>query len=588
MKRFRLISLLLIALLAFVATSCGDDDDDDNDSGDDDSTDDDDDLVDDDDDNDDDAVDDDDDNDTVLPPALLPGPGELGYNAALEDLARMYDRAFHAFITPGQGVNTEAVVPAANTADRKLMEDFITETDGWDFEAYSGKAVFDVITSYAKVAGLYGGVGIAADAYRYGIYRDRGYPAAEAAIAREQLKTSIEALHIVTAITGVPGVVARGFTRIDIPGNAASTPLTPLFDGYGNPLPIEKDNGTWRADNSGGDYPEYIWEDSCSRDMFIGWCTALAAVWEVIKDDPEFSQATKDTLQEDARLIGMSFSTVQASGFDLEVMDADGRTTYHGMLNENAIDRIYLPWLPIDNGFNAVMALGCVSALAYAAEDEELNSYLNDVLVADRKLHKIFERQMVGSDLWIQSNFSGYNMEFQGAILASRYNANPAVQEAVAIALEIHMYDHEIFHLRQPREQQQSFYDFVYAAGIAGSNAWTPAHSEFDEEAVLNGTITLMSFPVPPYWDYAVENCDAAEIEAGWCEMLDGTMNRYFGPVGRNETVIMQDPVPFAISVPSNYTWRSCPYRPNGGGDGSLFLPGVDFRWAYWLGRWSR
>jgi hypothetical protein len=584
MKRFWLTHLLLIALLAFVATGCGDDDDDDNDSGDDDATDDDDDAVDDDDD----AVDDDDDNDTVLPPALLPGQGELGYNKDLEDLARMYDRAFHAFITPGNGANAGVSVSAANVADRKLMEDFITQSDGWDFETYSGTPVFDVIDAYHNVVGLYGGVGIAADAYRYGIYRDRGYPAAEADIAREQLKTSIEGLHIATAITGVPGVIARGFTRIDIPGNAASTPLTPLFDGYGNPLPIEKNNGTWRDDNSGGDFPAYIWEDSCSRDMFIGWCTAFAAVWEVIKDDPAFDQDMKDTLQEDARLIGMSFSTVQASGFDLEVMDADGRTTYHGMMNENAIDRTYLPWLPIDNGFNAMMSLGCASALAYAAEDAELDAYVNDVLIAERKLHRIFENQMVGSDLWIQSNFSGYNMVFQGALLTSRYNSNPIVQQAVAVSLETHIYDHKLFHLRQPREQQQTLYDYIYAAGIAGSNAWTPAHSEFDETAILNGTITLMSFPVPPYWDYAVENCDADEIAAGWCEMLDGTMNRYFGTIGRKGTEIMQDPVPFAISVPSNYTWRSCPYRPNGGGDGSNFLSGVDFRWAYWLGRWSR
>ena len=43
-----------------------------------------------------------------------------------------------------------------------------------------------------------------------------------------------------------------------------------------------------------------------------------------------------------------------------------------------------------------------------------------------------------------------------------------------------------------------------------------------------------------------------------------------------------------AIRPPSNYFWRSNPYEVNsGGGGGSLLLPGVDFRLAYWMGRWA-
>ena len=69
-----------------------------------------------------------------------------------------------------------------------------------------------------------------------------------------------------TAITGIDGI-ARGLANRTYPGGDNQT--TPLFDGQGNPLPEEKNNGTWREDNSGGHYPNYVWVDSCSRDMFF-------------------------------------------------------------------------------------------------------------------------------------------------------------------------------------------------------------------------------------------------------------------------------------------------------------------------------
>ena len=41
--------------------------------------------------------------------------------------------------------------------------------------------------------------------------------------------------------------------------------------------------------------------------------------------------------------------------------------TYHGIMNENAIDRFYLDGAP--NGFNAVMAVGVVAAFASVSGD---------------------------------------------------------------------------------------------------------------------------------------------------------------------------------------------------------------------------
>jgi hypothetical protein len=590
--------LLCFALMSFIG--CGDDDDnnsgddDDNNSGDDDdddSGDDDDDSAGDDDsaDDDDSSDDEDDDDDTVEPgPHLLPGIGEEGYDPDLEAKARIIDRAFHSLVAPGHGLNSDLVVPLEQTEDREDIESFLQDSDGWDFEAYSGKALFDVVASYNKVAGLYAGVGIAADAYRYGVLRDQGYGEDEVERARGHLLKDLELLHIAQDITGVPGVIARGFMRLDdVPSYAPGLEIVPLFDGGGNPLPPVKNNGTWRADNSpGGLYPNYIWEDSCSRDMFFGWATAMAAAWEVMKDDPGFPDDLKDRIREDARLLGQSLTVVRDSGFDLEIFDADGRTTYHGYLNEHNYDRIYIPWLPIKNGVYALMALGTVAALEYVAGDPDLTSHLYDELIGERRLHEIAARQQIGQDLWVKSNYSGYNMTFQTVVLACRYIRDESVLEAVRHSLENHIYDHPNYHLRQPKELKQSLFDFVYASGMAGSSAWAPMSAPPNAEAVARGVETLREFPEAPFWDFAVVNCDDAEIASGICELNDGTMVRLLGYVGRNQELLTETPIPMRVRGPSNYFWRRNPYLPNDGGDGTGLLPSVDFRWAYWLGRW--
>ena len=320
--------------------------------------------------------------------SLIPGPAEEGFDAQLEAVARRYDRGFHAIHAATMGLNAEVSVALARAKDRELIRRFLQNTDGWDFEAFAGKPITEAVSGWSKVAGFTAGVGLAADAYRYGVLRDQGYPGREVKRARELLVRGIEGLHKAVAITGTPGVVARGFLRTDIPGGGATTPTVPLFDEAGRPLPLEKNNGTWREDNSGR-YPNTIWEDSCSRDQFQGWAAAHAAVWEVIRDDPSFPGALKKRLQADAKALLKMLMTVQASGYDLEIQDADGRPTFHAYLNENAYDRLYLPFLPIKDGVFSLMSTGILGALSYAAEAPALAERLADEYLGVRDLDGI-------------------------------------------------------------------------------------------------------------------------------------------------------------------------------------------------------
>jgi len=529
--------------------------------------------------------------------SLLPGPGEQGYDPVLENKARRYDRQHLVFNCAGNGINSDVVVSLEHPQDRRAIAEFLDQTDGWDFEEWSGRGLFDVIAEYQPVAGLYAGVGIAADAYRYGTLRDRGYPDDEVDRARRFLLRDIEALFVAIEITGTPGVIARGFNRTDIPSSSRNEQTTPLFDEQGNPLPPEKNNGTVRADNSADRrYPNYIWIDSCSRDQFIGWAAAFAALWEVIKTDPTFDDDIKARLQGYASLIGRSLMVERTGGigsngqaFDLEILDADGRTTYHGYLNENNWDRVYLAWLPIKNGMYALMSLGIVAALAYCSEDPVLEEYLYETLIGRRQLDRIAEGNQLGVNLGLITNFSATNMAFQGALLAQRYIDSAKVRNRVRYATAVLLYPNiPPLLTRQPEEYAYSLFDFTYAAALSGASAFNPMVQAPDQAAIERGIRTLYDFREPPYWDEPVTNCDEEEIASGVCTLDDGTVVTVLGNAGRNNDLITREPIPHAVRPPSNYHWRSNPYVPNGGGDGSRLLPGVDFRYAYWYARWVR
>lgn len=508
--------------------------------------------------------------------------------ADLAAKAERYERLFHVLHAVGTGVNTEITV--ATEPGRAAVQAFadLAADDGasWDFAAATGQQVSDVVTAWAKVAGAYAGVGVAADAFRYATLRELGADCDAVDRAREHLARDLDALHLATAITGVPGVIARGFARTDVPGTGREVETTPLFDDDGNPLPPEKNNGTWREDNSvDGAYPDYVWEDSCSRDQYVGWVVGMAAAWEVIADDPAFDDDHKLRLQQDAAALAQSLMVVRERGYDLEIRDADGRATQHAILHEYGADVGYIPGVP--NGFNALLALGIVAGLAYVAEDAEIFAYLEEQLIAERRLHEIARDHVIFLDLGVGSNFSSYNMAFAGGFLAQRYLCSDDARSAVAASISSTVYDNG--GERQPAEQGQSLYDFVHALAAGGGTAYGPMSEPTDEAAIARGLASLEGFAAPPFWDEERINCDEQELAAGSCAAVDGTtVVTPLGEVGWNDKLVAEQPLPMSIRPPSNYYWRSNPYAINGGGDGTRLLPAVDFRFAYWMARWAR
>jgi hypothetical protein len=263
-------------------------------------------------------------------------------------------------------------------------------------------------------------------------------------------------------------------------------------------------------------------------------------------------------------------------------MDADGRITMHGYLHENNIEGEYLG---VWNGFHALMAAGIVGALAYVAQDDAIDAYLYEQLLDDRNLMGIAVVAML-IDFGAGSNYSNYNMAFDAAWLASRYlDHAQARADLLTVVQELYASDGAP---RQPIENAQSFFDFVYAAVVADASAFAPTPQVPDEDAIARGLDTLAHFRVPPAFDFAVENCDADEITAGVCTLSNGQLTDLLGTVGWNDELVAADPVPIDVRPPSNFHWRSNPYSVNGGGTGDLLPSSADFRFAYWIGRWTR
>ena len=517
--------------------------------------------------------------------ALIPGPGEAGYDADLEALARRRDRQFHVFHALPTGVNAEISIAVDKTAERQAIVDFLEQDDGWDFEAFSGYRVEDVVDAWWKVAGAYAGVGIAADAFRYGTMRDQNYPVEQVDRARDQLLAGLDALALAVEITGVRGVIVRGFASRNHVGAGQTYDAIPLFDENGDPMPAEKTNGTWREDNSGL-HPDYAWEDSCSRDMLIGWVTAFGGAWEVIEDDESIPQPYKDRLKSHASELVHAYMQVRESGYDLEIPDADGRTTYHGFLNENNMDRAYIDG--IRNGFYAIMALGIVGALADIVDEAEVTDYLEQTLIEDRKLADIAKTNSLLINMGNVTNFSNFNMAFSGAWLSLRHVRHARARRDLQQALEVELYDTPDKEF-QPVETGQTFFDLTYAAGMCGASAGQACTLEPDQAVIERGLATLRNFPQPPFFEFARENCDAAELAAGTCIAEDGvTELTVLGEVGRNGDLIVAEALPMELRPPSNYYWRSNPYKPNGGANGTGMFAGPDFRIGYWMGRWVR
>lgn len=493
------------------------------------------------------------------------------------------------------GLPQDAMPRDAEAAER--LGAFVAAGPGGDPRDVGGEHVFELLAAYGQGSiSMFGGVAAAGVAYRYRVLKAAGAPAAQLEVVLRDLVRAAQALHVIVAVTGEPGVVARGIWR-RVPEDPADPPIpgsepavVPLRDEQGRPLPEPKDNGTWRADNSGGTLPEgtWLWLDSCSKDQLVGFTFGLAAVYDALRDDPAVDPALVETLQRDAAAVGhmlMRRHTVtlvdgSSAEMDLLIADADGRLTYHSDLHPFALERYY-----IDESqglfltFNAVMAMGIVSALRHVSGDQALQEYLYGELMGQRRYHeRVLDDPSTGNLAAVymgrQTNFSGVHMMALALWQLLHYEHDDELARSLAPLLETLWWDAPESS-RTAAVARQPFYHMLYLGLTERGTA---------AEVVAAGLDLLEAFRLPPLTGDAIVNCDDAELAAGRCVAVDGSELVLDDGLNRGDHPVANQALWPNIRPPSNFHSRSDPFEVNGDGGLALF-PASDLLTSYWLAR---
>ncbi len=466
-----------------------------------------------------------------------------------------------------------------------------------DPRSLAGRDLHALLQSYGQGStSMFGGVATAALALRLRALRAAGAPAAALDSAREALVRAATALHLSHLVTGGQGVVARGLWRLvpedpelpPFPGGAPQT--VPLRDEQGAPLPPEKDNGTWREDNSGGLLPPatWVWLDSCSKDMLVGYTFGLSAAWDALSEDPLSPPELLAGLAEDAAAVGRMLRQKhlvrlvdgRAAEMDLLILDADGRLTYHSDLNPFALERNYVDEQHgVFNTFNAIMALGIVASLWHVSGDPELEDYLYGELMQRRRYH---ERVLQGPEqgalaifyFGTRTNFSVTHMAALALWQVFHLEADDALAQGLEPILE------DLWWLapgssRTARRARQPFYHLLYLGLSRRGGAAVLGPEALD---------LLEAFPLAPLQQRAVRNCDEAELAARRCIAEDGSELQIEEQPGRGGGPVATEALWPSIRPSSNFYSRSDPFEVNGEGGLALY-PGSDLLAAYWLAR---
>jgi MYXO-CTERM domain-containing protein len=510
---------------------------------------------------------------------ILDPPGAPGYDAALGDLARGYQRQQDVFATLENGLALDCLFQPAEV---QTVKDFFAQTASDDFQLVTGKHPYAVLAEYGEYGdeGNFAGITSVGVAARLMVLRAAGAPQAELDAARRSAVRAAQAWHVYGAIGG-PGVVARGVRRLDpwssgdppFPGTAPA--LTPLKDAAGDPLPAPK-AGVWRAPV--GAFPGWVWMDDTSKDQVSGYALAAAWLWDALHDDPAVpAQVSADLAADLAAFARALMQVAPELGIDLCIRDADGRLTSFHDLNPRQIDPngVLPETTTLRNGFNAALALGIVRAAYHVSGDPEIGKFYYEDLVGKRDLPGEAASNAGVIFLGASTNFSNVNMLAIALATLGRFETDAKVRAKIQLTLDKQFWqtgsDRDVWHTKQ------AWFDVIY--GAYGSLHPAEIRARVAEN--------LAAFQSAPAFERDVVNCDAAEIAALSCLAVDGkTVIELLPSAGHNGIVVAKDIVPKALRPDSDFEWRSDPHRVNGSGS-TLMDHGGDWLTAYWLARGS-
>jgi hypothetical protein len=534
---------------------------------------------------------------TIFGEPILP----KGLDPQLDNAIKKHEKQFYTFNAYPFGLSLNCHFKDMDA--RAIVQNFLDSPSALDFRSFSGVHQHNLLSSYGEYGdlGFFGGVALAGTAFRYMALKKEGASKEELERAREAVVRAAKAWHVFYVVTGGNGVVARGIVRLvpenpndpPIPGVSSLVPV-PLFDENGNPLPMPKDNGSFRADNSKGALPEGVWGwyDSASKDQLTGQVLGLVALFDALYNDPDVDQGIVKTLQEDAlgvaRMLMQKRDISQLEGcvgqgeYDLIIMDADGRPTKHHDLNPSSIEKFYAPKdSPMFNVFNLFLSIGILKGLYHVTGDEALGDYIYQELFIERGfLEKARNFRSPDAVNYIymgkSTNTDNVDMTAVGLFLTLYTEKDEKIAEVFHNFLENGWWNPDY----EPRfcasKSKQPLWHALYLAVSK-----TGPHTDVRDELVR----LLKGFPLGSYWQDERINCDEEEIKQGECIAIDGkTKIKLYGqdPGGAWLAEEALDP---QVRPNSDFNARSNPFHVNGYGEPTRLNPGGDLLAAYWISR---
>lgn len=538
---------------------------------------------------------------------ILPG----GAYPALDAHMARQDRQFHHFSAYSFGLSLN--VHVKDMMSRQLITDFLAQDAEPDFETFAGAHLHELTAAFGEYGdlGFFGGVALAGTAYRSLVLAREGADADTLADARARVFRAARSWHVFKVAPGGNGVVARGIVRL-LPEDPEDPPIplswwnpVPLFDGDGNPLPAPKDNGTDRADNSGGVLPEgaWGWIDSASKDQLSGQVMGMVVLHEALKaiaadetvpagERAEANRLLEEIAADAVAIGGMLRAKRQILGmegplgegeYDLIIMDADGRPTMFHDLNPLSIEKIYLANGEAGfNVFNLYMAIGVLKGLHHVSGDPAIEDFLYRDFLGERGyLAKAADTR--GPDavnylyMGTLTNTDVPDMTAVVLFLTLLTENDPQVTGVVRDFLEHQWWNPDWETRFSASRSKQPLWHAFYLATTARDDTASLA------EDLKN---LLLAFPLGPYWDDPRINCDDDEIAAGVCTAIDGVTQIVLAGKDDQGRPLATEALDPSIRPNSDFNARSNPFRPNGGGSPTLLCPGGDLLAAYWMARY--
>lgn len=207
--------------------------------------------------------------------------------------------------------------------------------------------------------GMYTGLYVAAEAYRYAVTKD---PA-----AREHAREAYRAMEFLQTVTGTPGFVARTVIPADwtemADGNRTHTPQEIAEMLVDDPREKAVDI-RWRKSADG----HWLWKGDTSSDEITGHFYAYAVYYDLVADEAERARVRQHV----ARVMDY----LMAGDYDL--VDIDGKPTRWGVWSPKRLNGD-LAWR-LDRGVNSTELLSFLTVARHITGDEKYEASLEKLL----------------------------------------------------------------------------------------------------------------------------------------------------------------------------------------------------------------